>query len=178
MLLLSLMVFVNDFVHTFSPTTDRKVKQSISKQGSALCANPILRLNFLPPALRISQIRELNVGHSVVLSDQDCWNMISDFQQHFLKWTSLAACTCLWWSRCLDHNTLGSHSVARYFDQSCWSRELCLFAFDVQRGQFSCPKACSVVFTFCLLVDLQAHRFLTHKNEWEFHSDLQADITG
>ena len=31
-----------------------------------------------------------------------------DFQQHFLKWTSLEACTCLWWSRCLDHNTLGS----------------------------------------------------------------------
>ena len=105
-------------------------------------------------------------------------NIILDIQQHFLKWTSLEACTCLWWSRCLDHNTLGSHSAARYFDQSCWSRELCLFAFDVQRGQFSCPKACSVVFTFCLLVDLQAHRFLTHKNEWEFHSDLQADITG
>ena len=41
-------------------------------------------------------------------SSWHCWNMILDFQQHFLKWTSLEACTCLWWSRCLDHNTLGS----------------------------------------------------------------------
>ena len=64
----------------FPLQTDRKVKQSRKEGsplctllhivGSPLCTNPILRLNFLPPAARISQLHELNVGHSVVLLDQ------------------------------------------------------------------------------------------------------------
>ena len=111
-------------------------------------------------------------------SSWHCWNIILDFQQNFLKWTSLEACTCLWWSRCLDHNTLGSQQPGVPTTAVDRERFVCSRLMS-SRVSFLVPRLVLWFLPFAnWLIFKLICRFHTHKNEWEFHSDLQADITG